>query len=442
MPAATSMSEAKNAEPRKWRRVLLVLAAVAVLVGAFVLLTPPVPSYQGKSVYDWMMETRSSALEDNPGLSAIGSNAVPYLARALEMRKTPYDRFAFVRHPRMQTAARKLGLGLRWTSPSKKVRGQASYSLLAFSFEARPALPQLHAELLAPDAADRQSVLGCLRAIGLPPESIPLLVQAWPLSTNEGSNVRNDLLHTLGRAGTNAAFLALPIAIASLDDQSQNVQHAAANALERWGHPAPAAVPRLIALLASTNLHFGGAAAAALGRVTNRADEAFPALRQIITGTNDYARAAAASALWRLGGDADESRRLLESLLTSKGGKGTTASYLGQMGPAARAAVPALLRASHENIGAWVDMSDRAECARAVLLIQGESTEAIGVLEEALAFQPNWWIRGSVAEDIGRLGAMARPLLPALRRALQDPERGVRHAAASALKRLESAEVR
>ena len=64
------------------------------------------------------------------------------------------------------------------------------------------------------------------------------------------------------------------------------------------------------------------------------------------------------------------------------------------------------------------------------------------MLEEALAFQPNWWVRGSVAEDIGRLGAIARPLLPALRRALQDTDRGVRHAAANALKRLESAEVR
>jgi hypothetical protein len=132
------MSESKNAEPRKWRKLLVGFGAVAAFVGAFMLLSPRVPSHQGKSVYDWMLETRSSALEENPGLSAIGSNAVPYLARALEMRNTPFDRFAFVRHPRMQIAARKLGLGLRWTSPSKKVRGQASYSLLAFSFAARP----------------------------------------------------------------------------------------------------------------------------------------------------------------------------------------------------------------------------------------------------------------------------------------------------------------
>ena len=42
------------------------------------------------------------------------------------------------------------------------------------------------------------------------------------------------------------------------------------------------------------------------------------------------------------------------------------------MGPLARESVPALLKASHENIGAWVEMYDRAQCAKAVLRIQGE----------------------------------------------------------------------
>ena len=55
------------------------------MFGAFLALRPSVPSYQGKSVYKWMFASQSSALEDNPGLSAIGSNAVPYLARALAM---------------------------------------------------------------------------------------------------------------------------------------------------------------------------------------------------------------------------------------------------------------------------------------------------------------------------------------------------------------------
>jgi HEAT repeat protein len=416
----------------------MVIVVMLVLVGGFILLSPSVPNYQGKSVYDWMFQQQSSALESNPGLSAIGSNAVPYLARALAMRNTPYDRFAWVRNHRVQTVANKLGLGLRWTRPSKQVRHYATWSLLAFGFESRPALPQLHAELLAPDAADRQMIIACLSELGLPVESIPLLVQAWPLATNNSSNVRHDLLYALGHGGTNAAAVALPIVVASLGDREQSVQHVAVNTLERWALPVPGAVPRLVELLSLTNTMLAGAAAAALGRVTNRADEALPALRKIMAGTNDYARASAASALWRLGGDADEARGMLESLLTTKRGKGTAAGYLGQMGPEAKESVPALLRASHENIGAWVDMSDRARCAKAVLRIQSESAEAIGVLEEALAFKSNGWVRTSVAEDIGKLSVQARPLIPALRRGLQDPDRDVRHAAAEALKQLEA----
>jgi hypothetical protein len=49
-----------------------------------------VPVYQGKDVYEWMLETRSAELESYPGLLAIGTNAVPFLAqavRALEQLK-------------------------------------------------------------------------------------------------------------------------------------------------------------------------------------------------------------------------------------------------------------------------------------------------------------------------------------------------------------------
>lgn len=141
--------------------------------------------------------------------------------------------------------------------------------------------------------------------------------------------------------------------------------------------------------------------------------------------------------MWRLGGDANDTRVVLESLLGSKTAKGTAASYLGSMGPVARGSLAALSRASHESIGAWVDMYDRAQCAKAALLIQGESPEAITVLEEALAFQQNPWVRATVAIDVGNLGRIALPLVPALRRALQDPDREVRRASAEALAKLE-----
>jgi HEAT repeat protein len=82
-------------------------------------------------------------------------------------------------------------------------------------------------------------------------------------------------------------------------------------------------------------------------------------------------------------------------------------------------------------------MYDRAQCAKAVLRIQGETPEALGVLEEALTFKSNGWVRANMAEQLGDSGPLAVPLIPALRRALQDSDREVRHAATEALGKLE-----
>jgi HEAT repeat protein len=421
---------------RCWLWILLVAAVAACVLFAS---RPSLPEYQGKTVYDWMFESRSSDLDSNPGLKAIGSNAVPYLARALAMRKTPYDRYQWVRHPVAQYFLTNARFGLRWTRPSREVRHAATWSLLEFDFEATPALPELYAELMSPDAADRQMVIACIGSAARPEESVPRLVQAWPLCLNDPYNVRHDLLYTLGIAGSNAAPLALPIAIEALDDPKPAIRVAAADALNRWGAPAPEAIPKLVSYISGTNVQLAVASAAALGRITNRADNAIPLIRELFTrSTNDYGRAVVAVTLWRLGGNGDEARQQLESLLTTKTGRGAAAKFLGEMGDAARPSIPALLRASHVDLEAWVDMHDRAHCAMAVLRIAGQSAEAIGVLEEALAYSKNGWVRGAVADELGRMGRPALPLIPALRRAAQDSDREVRYEATKALATLEA----
>ena len=146
----------------------------------------------------------------------------------------------------------------------------------------------------------------------------------------------------------------------------------------------------------------------------------------------------AAITAWRLGGDAEQARQTLEGLLTSRKARGAAAGYLGELGAAAKPSVPALLNASQANLEAWVEMYDRAQCAIAILRIQGKSAEAYQILEEAITKEKNHWIRGTVASEIGSLGALARPLIPALRKALNDPHREVRHEARLALERLET----
>jgi HEAT repeat protein len=83
-------------------------------------------------------------------------------------------------------------------------------------------------------------------------------------------------------------------------------------------------------------------------------------------------------------------------------------------------------------------MYDRAQCAKAVLRIQGESPEAYAVLEESITKETNYWVRTTMIEEIAQLGRQAVPLLPALQRATNDPHPSVRHEATQTLQKLKN----
>jgi HEAT repeat protein len=421
---------------RPWL-ILIVILALGVLTAFLLRTASRIPTYQGQTVYDLMFALKSSGLETSPGFMAIGSNAVPHLAEALRIERTKYDRYAWVRSPWFQKFAARRKLSFTWSKPAADVRHSATFALLAFSFQSRPALPELHAELVRAQDGDRQTVVNCLSELGPLPESIPWLVKAFPLSTNESYVVRHDLLHALGNGGTNAAAQAMPLVVASLRDQEPEVRLMAAQTLARWAQPAPDAIPDLVSMLSSTNESMVMSAAWALGNITNRCDEALPGVRRLLDRSpDDFHRAIAAMALWHLGGDAGETRRVLEGLLRSKRGKGVAANSLEQMGPAAKSSVPELLKAAHENIEASFETYDRAQCAKAVLRLQGETPEMYPVLEEAIITEKNSWSRATVIEQIAQIGPSARPLVPVLQRALNDPQRDVRHEAAVALEKL------
>ena len=228
----------------------------------------------------------------------------------------------------------------------------------------------------------------------------------------------------------------MPLVIDSLSDPHWEVRLAAAQTLWWWAQPAPEAIPPLLSLLNRTNDNAAQWAAMALGKITNRCDDALPGLAVLSSSTDDFTRAIAAITAWRLGGDAEQTRQVLDGLLTILRVRGPAADYLGEMGSLAKPSVPALLSAAQPVSGKGEPMWGRAKCAKAVLRIQGESPEAYQVLEEAITKETNQWVRGNVAAEVGELGALARPLIPALRKALNDPHRWVRYKAALALERL------
>jgi HEAT repeat protein len=423
---------------------LIVVATVGVLGLILWMASGRLPTYQGKGVYHWMLQTQSSSLADNPGLAAIGTNAVPYLARALAAPQTQFDRHAWVRSRWAQRVLGSVPLGHRWTHPAAEVRQAAAYSLLTFQHDARPALPELLSALNDPSLEDgtRQLVLWVLGKLGPPDEALTAIIRAWEMASNASpgtrqSELRRDLLVNINRLAPRHPEQCLSILLAELNSGDAELQGVAAWGIGSLGHMANAAAPTLQHLIGSTNDYLRFAAAAAIGRVTNSLPAALPALRELAQGTNARCAAASAVTLWRWGEPPNASVGVLTNLLADKEVKGIAAGYLGVMGRDALPAVPALIGASQQDIGAWVDRYDRAKCALAAIQIDGINEIAAREVEAALAFKQNSWVRGAVARDLAQLGSEAARFIPALQRNLQDDDRSARHEASEALARIE-----
>jgi HEAT repeat protein len=106
------------------------------------------------------------------------------------------------------------------------------------------------------------------------------------------------------------------------------------------------------------------------------------------------------------------------------------AEALGEIGPAARDAVPALADALRDGTQNWVV---RVAALRALARVAG--ADAVAPVRAALRDRDPC-VRLAAALELGGLGPPARSAAPALRRALTDEDEAVRDAAARALRRL------
>lgn len=135
---------------------------------------------------------------------------------------------------------------------------------------------------------------------------------------------------------------------------------------------------------------------------------------------------------------------LIERLRASNPGvRGMAAEELGQMGPAAKAAVKPLAAA----VSSDEDLNVRYWAARALGAMGREAKDAVPALMGALRTTfPDRGLQGpdryyadarsACAEALGRIGGEAKMALPALREALSDKEPSVREAARQAIERI------
>lgn len=189
-------------------------------------------------------------------------------------------------------------------------------------------------------------------------------------------------------------------------------------------------LPTLAARVRDPNPQVRLDAIEALETLERTAAPAVPALAQALADPNPFVRWAAARTLGKMGAiepaltvpplarllfDPDLNVRLASALA------------LDRFGPAAEAAVPALIRATRAS-----DAVEREAAIRTLAGIGTGAQSAVPALAAALSDQDHH-VRQVAAEVLGRFGALATSAEPALRQALDDPDPDVRRAASDAL---------
>ncbi|MGA2066615.1 MAG: HEAT repeat domain-containing protein [Thermoguttaceae bacterium] len=170
-----------------------------------------------------------------------------------------------------------------------------------------------------------------------------------------------------------------------------------------------------------------------LGTLGAAAKSAQPALERLLGDGESYNRIAAALALWRI--DHANAPRCVAALLRDIDDPafgGDAMAALGEMGPDARRAIPALA----EHLAAK-DLTVRVDAARALYRIDRSRAPAIVEVMVRDLSATVWDKPEYAAEMLGEMGADARPAVEALRKRTKDPDPALRRAAIRALRNIE-----
>jgi HEAT repeat protein len=349
-------------------------------------------------------ETASEGSRGFVGWGVGGPEAVPSLAAALA------DRDPLVR----AEAAGDLGqlgdlsrpalpaLRAALRDPDPFVRVYAAEAVARIDPEDRGALEPLAAALRHPDGAVGNAAAGALAGLG--PRALASAPALRAALRQDPAEVRSAAALALGEVipeaaprGEETEESVAALVRALREDRSADVSYWAARALLKFGPAARNALPALVAALR---------------------DRGRPAARDV-----------AADVLSRLGPDAVP--LLGEALLDPQcGARRHVAQYLGDMGPAARPAVPALLRTLQAE-DPWL----RFEAASALMHIDPDAAAAVAVpvLGALLDREKGAHVRWKAVAVLGQLGPRAQPAVPDLALVLQDEALPMRRSAAVAL---------
>ena len=404
------------------KRFLCFVFLVALLAaGALLVLSrsEPEPEYEGRLITSWIADLASSEYEIHNKaagtVEAVGTEAVPFLVRALQRKETALmrawasaaGRFPLLRLQRVdpsllrEKAAEQLGL----------VRGQSGV-----------VVPVLIAALQDDHSNVSSEVQRALRRIG--PVSLLPLVQAL---RHPDARIRQRSAEVIGDFGY-AAKSAVPALSGALKDPNEGVRTSAARALGATSGGDETAIAALILGLGDPAVAVRTAASGSLGLLGPFAKASVPALCRGLNDPDAGARVAAAKALWLVDGQTDRVVPVLTDALKDPRVGWQASFVLGEIGPAASGAATALIAALKQE---RVPSALRAPPSSAIALGRIGRTAVPGLIRTLQDEQSS--VRTSAAIALGMMGAQAEQAIPQLVKLLNDPDREVRQASVLSL---------
>jgi HEAT repeat protein len=275
------------------------------------------------------------------------------------------------------------------------------------------AVPVLQDLLADPDPRVREAAVCCLGLIPSPERSVVNLLTG--AAKDPEPQVRLAVLQTLARLRP-APDAAASVLRAALSDSDAAVRFQAAQGLYDLTGQAEVVLPTLIQYLrAKDGPHME--AAYRLGKMGPRAAGAVDALVERLRDDSAPPPREDAFGIPIAHSDSEHRDIIHRAVLEA----------LGDIGPDARAAVPAI----RTFLGAGNGFV-RASAAVAFWKISGQAGPAVDAMVELLE-KGNWYSKRWSAEGLGRMGPAAEAGVPALVKALTDADSGVRRDAAVAL---------
>jgi HEAT repeat protein len=305
-------------------RIVAVLVAIGIVLVAiaYILWKPDEPTYQRKSIEVWLNEMNSGRRNNDlqrrqdaeKAIQSIGLKAFPYIIAHLKTSNSAWS-------TNYRNLIPKLPSWLRRFLPPPKEEFDWAVGEDAFYALGPPTKPALIIALKDNDASVRCASAGTLGAF----------------AHYIGTDIKDSV----------------PALTDCLQDIDANVRCFSAMTLGYLGPDASSAVPGLIPLLKDPQVptktgsvvFVRCAAARTLGKIGPVAKGALPALRPLLNNPDPYDRSVAAIAIWRISSEVTNTLPVLIQVLNQvpEGSEWELVEGLSEMGPRAKAALPALL---------------------------------------------------------------------------------------------------